>query len=75
MFPQYLRLDVVFIGPSLSVFHLFPQPLLEMITDVAERTICSWPILGAILGDNTSFDFVAGICIDDVICALLHAPE
>ena len=29
----------------------------------------------AILGDNTSFDFVAGICIDDVICALLHAPE
>ena len=29
----------------------------------------------AILGDNTSFDFVADIYIDDVICALLHAPE
>ena len=29
----------------------------------------------AILDDNTSFDFVADIYIDDVICALLHAPE
>ena len=36
VFPQYLRLDVVFIGPSLSVFHSFTQSLLEMITDVAE---------------------------------------
>ena len=44
VFPQYLQLDVVFIGPSLSVFHSFPQSLLEMITDVAERTICSWPM-------------------------------
>ena len=29
----------------------------------------------AILGDNTSFDFVADTYIDDVICALLHAFE
>ena len=49
-----------------------------MITDVAEWTICSCPVsedTHAILGDNTSFDFVADIYIDDVICALLHASE